>query len=285
MDTVIVTGGSGKTGSHVIRALIDHGYRPVNLDTVPPRRHDAPFSAVDMTDFGQVLDAFRGIDMRHGGAEALIHLAAVPGPGHRPDEVTFRANVTSTYNVFAAATRLGVRRVVWASSSSVMGAPFGTAPPPYAPLDEAVPVRAEWSYALSKVLGEEMARQFSALNPQIPFVGLRIANIMEPEDYVGFADFWSDSHARAWNLWAYVDVRDVAAAVRLGLEAEVTGAELFIVAAADTVMDRPSRTLMAEVYPGVPVREALGEFESLMSSAKARERLGYTPRHSWRSEA
>jgi nucleoside-diphosphate-sugar epimerase len=113
-------------------------------------------------------------------------------------------------------------------------------------------------------------------------VGLRFSNIMEPANYRHFPTFWSDARSRKWNLWGYVDARDVAQGCRLGLEAEIQGAEVFILAAADTVMNRPSRELMAEVFPHVPVRPELGEYETLLSITKARRLLGYAPRHSWR---
>lgn len=285
MEKVIVTGGSGKIGRRVIAELAAQGCQAINLDlTPPPAGAGAPFTAVDMTDFGQVMDAFRGVDARLEGADALIHLAAIPGPGHLPDAATFHANVAGAYNAFAAAVRLGLRRVVWASSSSVTGTPFAMQPPPYAPLDEEAPVRAEWSYAMSKVVAEELARQFSHWRPEMPFVGLRIAAIMEPEDYEGFADFWDDPHRRKWNLWGYVDVRDAARACRQALAAEVDGADVFLIAAADTVMNRPSRDLMAEIYPEVRLTREIGEYETLLAIDKARSVLGYQPQFSWRQE-
>ncbi|HEY7396666.1 MAG TPA: NAD(P)-dependent oxidoreductase, partial [Gaiellaceae bacterium] len=141
--------------------------------------------------------------------------------------------------------------------------------------------RPESSYALSKVLGEEAARQFSRWSG-IPFVGLRFSNIMERHDYERFPSFWDDPQLRRWNLWGYVDESHVGLSVRHALEADVRGAEAFIVAAADTVMRRPSRELMAEVYPGVPVRDSLGEHETLLCIDKARRVLGYDPAFTWR---
>jgi nucleoside-diphosphate-sugar epimerase len=215
------------------------------------------------------------------GAEAVVHLAAIPAPRLQPDELTFRVNTTSTYNVFSAASLLGLRRVVWASSETTLGLPFERESPAYAPIDEEHPPYPEFTYALSKLLGEEMARQFNRWTG-IPYVGLRFSNIMEPQDYERFPSFWADATTRRWNLWGYVDARDVAQACRLGLTADLEGAEVFIVAAADTVMDRPSLDLLAEVYPHVPVRDGVGEFETLLSIAKARRLLGYEPQHSWR---
>jgi nucleoside-diphosphate-sugar epimerase len=131
-------------------------------------------------------------------------------------------------------------------------------------------------------LSEEMARQFHRWSG-IPFIGLRFSNIMEPQDYERFPSFSSDPQLRKWNLWGYVDARDVAQSCRLGLEADITGAEVFIIAAADTVMNRPSRDLLAEVFPGVPLHGEVGEFETLLSIQKARKMLGYTPQYSWRT--
>ena len=110
-----------------------------------------------------------------------------------------------------------------------------------------------------------------------------ISNIIEPHEYPMFEKWQDDPVVRRWNLWSYVDSRDVALACRLGLEAAPVGADHCIVAAADTVMTRPSRDLMAENFPQVPVTRALGEFESLQSNDKARRLFGYVPRRSWRT--
>jgi nucleoside-diphosphate-sugar epimerase len=272
MRRVVVTGGSGKAGRAVVRELLEHGRDVLSVDLA---RGDLPCAQTqaDLTDLGQTIDVLRD-------AEAVVHLAAIPAPGLRPDQETFRANTVSTYNVFSAAATLGLKRVVWASSETVLGLPFEREQPAYAPLDEDAPPRPESSYALSKLISEELARQFHRWTG-IPFVGLRFSNIMEPHDYESFPGFWDEPHRRKWNLWGYVDARDVAQSCRLGLEADV-GAEHVIVAAADTVMDRPSAELMAEVFPDVPLRD-LGEHETLLSIAKARRLLGYEPRFSWRS--
>jgi nucleoside-diphosphate-sugar epimerase len=185
----------------------------------------------------------------------------------------------STWNVFAAAEAHRMRRVVWASSETVLGLPFDR-PPDFAPIDETIEPRPESSYSLSKQVGETLAAQF-ARRTGIGFVGLRISNIMDPEDYALFPSYWDDARIRKWNLWGYVDARDVAAAARLGLEADVEGADVCIVAAADTVMTRPSADLMAEVFPTVPLRRAVSGRETLLSIDRARERLGYEPAHRW----
>jgi nucleoside-diphosphate-sugar epimerase len=290
MTRVVVTGGSGKAGRAVVADLVDHGYDVVNVDLAPAPAQAAPFLRADLTDLGETFEALRG-------ATAVVHLAAIPAPRIRTVEQTFEINMLSTYNVFSAASLLGLERVVWASSETVLGLPFGrrharnllddtAAPghrpePDYAPIDEEHPLRPHSSYSLSKVLGEEMARQFARWT-NIPYIGLRFSAIREPAEYESFSDRWHDPHLAAWNLWGYVDARDVGQACRLGLTADVAGADAFIIAAGDTVMDRPNAELMAACFPSVPLREGTGEHDSLLSIAKARRILGYEPAHSWR---
>jgi nucleoside-diphosphate-sugar epimerase len=269
---IVVTGGSGKAGRWVVRDLREHGHSVLNVDTAHDGSPHGMCSIADLADPGQALETISGCD-------AVVHLAAIPAPGIRTEEETFRINTLSTFNVFAAAVAAGVERVVWASSETVLGLPFDT-PPQFAPIDETIEPRPESSYALSKLLGEEIAIQMSRRS-SIPFLGLRISNIMEPDDYQAFPGFWEDPQLRRWNLWGYVDVRDVAAAVRSGLDADLKGAEIAIVAAADTVMHRDSADLMAEVYPEVPLRRSVQGRETLLSIDRARQLLGYEPAHSW----
>ena len=269
---IVVTGGSGKGGAWVVRDLRDHGHDVLNVDA----RHDGSAFGLclvtDLTDLGQTHDAL-------AGADAVVHFAAIPAPQLRPDGETFRINAVSTYNVFAAAVAHRLKRVVWASSETALGLPFDI-PPLFAPIDETIEVRPESSYSLSKVVGETMATQF-ARRSGIGFVGLRISNIMEPPDYEIFPSYWDDPQIRKWNLWGYVDARDVALAARLGLEAAIDGADLAIIAAADTVMTRPSADLMAEVFPTVPMRRAVTGRDTLLAIDHARRLLGYEPRHCW----
>ncbi|HEU4325311.1 MAG TPA: NAD(P)-dependent oxidoreductase [Roseiflexaceae bacterium] len=283
MPRVVVTGGSGKAGRACVRDLLTHGYAVVNVDLAPPAEPLCPFVHVDLADFGQTVEALSAVDDRFSGVDAVVHLAAIPAPGLYPNAVIFQNNMIGTYNIFEAARRLGIKNVVWASSETVQGLPFDT-PPPYAPVDEEYPGRPESAYSLSKLLGEEMARQFCRWDPAQKIVGLRFSNIMEPEQYAAFAGFQDDATLRKWNLWGYVDARDVAQAVRKALEAPITGAEVFLIAGADTVMHRPNAELMAEVFPDVPLRDGVGPHETLLSIAKAQRVLGYQPQHSWRDQ-
>jgi nucleoside-diphosphate-sugar epimerase len=269
---IVVTGGTGKAGRWILADLRDHGHEVLNIDLVrAPGPHGSSI-VVDLTDLGQCLEVI-------AGADAIVHLAAIPAPEIHPEGETFRNNTLSTYNVFSAATAQHVQRVVWASSETVLGLPFDT-PPAFAPIDESIEPRPESSYALSKLLGEEMARQANR-RTGVPFIGLRISNIMAPEDYAAFPGFQGDARLRKWNLWGYVDARDVAQAVRLALEAPVSGAEVCIIAAADTVMTRPSAELMAEVYATVPLRRPVEGRETLLSIDRARRLLGYEPEYRW----
>jgi nucleoside-diphosphate-sugar epimerase len=283
MTKLAVTGGSGKAGRAVVRDLLEHGYEVLNIDRVPSAESyspdtPAPFLPAELTDFGQTLEALSGGE-RMRGIEAVVHLAAIPSPVHATPDQVFRTNVISTHTVFSAAARLGLERVVWASSETTLGLPFDR-PPDYAPVDEAH-MYPESSYALSKVLGEEMARQFNRWTG-ITFVGLRFSNVMVRDDYAAFPTFWDDPQLRKWNLWGYVDETHVAQSIRLGLEGELAGADSFIIAAADTVMKRPSRELMEEVFPGVPVADDVSGTDTLLSIDKARRVLGYSPEFSWR---
>jgi nucleoside-diphosphate-sugar epimerase len=271
---IVVTGGSGKAGRWVVRDLRERGHDVLNVDLAHDGSSHGLCIRTDLTDLGQVHDVV-------AGADAVVHLAAIPAPELRPAGETFRTNALSTYNVFAAATDRGVGRVVWASSETVLGLPFAPATPPaFAPIDETIVPRPESSYALSKLVGETMAEQF-ARRSGIPFVGLRISNIMEPDDYAAFPGYQADPRLRMWNLWGYVDVRDVAGAVRAALGAGTSGAEVCIVAAGDTVMQRQSADLMAEVFPDVPLRRKLGGRETLLAVGRAAEVLDWRPVHSW----
>ena len=283
MTQVVLTGGSGKLGRACLADLLEHGYSVTNVDLIRPPDDPSPFVRADLTDMGQVMEVLHQVDDRHRGVDAVVHLGAVPAPGWAPGAELFRNNTVSTYNVFAAARHLGIRTVVSASTETVLGLPFNT-PPPYAPLDEEYPPRPETAYALSKTMGEEMARQFCRWEPQMKIISLRFSNVMLVPDYAEFPEFEKDPARRKWNLWSYIDARDAAQAVRKAVEAPLTGAEVFIIASPDTVMSRPITELMAEFYPDVPWQREVGPHDSMFGIEKARRLLGYRPEHSWRAE-
>ncbi|WP_298873829.1 NAD(P)-dependent oxidoreductase [uncultured Microbacterium sp.] len=274
---IALTGSSGKLGTVVAGELRSAGHDVIGLDV---RGERGPgFVQVDLTDYGQVIDALAGVNDQHSGVDALVHLGAIPAPGIRSDVATFHNNMTSTFNVFWAAVRLGIRKIVYASSETVLGLPFDV-PPPYIPVDEEYAPRPESVYSLVKTLEERMATELVRWNPDLSVTALRFSNVMVPEDYAEFP-FDADARTRKWNLWGYIDARDGAQAIERALEVAPAGFETFIIAAADTVMTRPNVELVAEVFPGVETRE-LGENTTLLSIDKARRLLGYDPQHSWR---
>jgi nucleoside-diphosphate-sugar epimerase len=274
---ICVTGATGLAGRAVVADLREHGYDvvPIDVAVTTADRENGTLRA-DLTDYGQAVEAL-------AGAEAVVHLANIPAPGLSTPAVTFNSNITMNFNVFQAAASLGLSRVVWASSETTLGLPFDV-PPRYAPVDEDhYPVPTS-TYALSKVASETIAGHIAEWSG-IPFVALRFSNIMIPEWYEDFPSYWPDPQARKWNLWGYIDHRDVAASCRLALEVgadQVAGNPAFIIAAADTVMNRPSAELLAEVYPDVTLTRDVGEFGTLLAIDRAREVLGFEPQHSWR---
>ena len=279
---IAVTGGSGKLGRSVVRRLSDEGHEVLNLDRAGEK--SPGLVLVDLKDYGQVVDAILGVDDRHAGFDAIVHLGAIPAPGILPDAATFHNNMLSTYNVFQAAQRAGIKKLVYASSETVLGLPFDI-DPPYIPVDEEYPASPESTYSLVKHLEEQMAIQLTRWDPELSITALRFSNVMDPEDYAVFPSFDADAMLRKWNLWGYIDGRDGAQAVSRALENAKPGFETFIIAAADTVMSRSSAELAAEVFPGVGVVKEVGERETLLSIDKARRMLGYAPEHSWRDHA
>lgn len=285
---IIVTGGSGKVGRATVRHLMERGHAVVSIDLTrpaglsnPPKPGEVSFSRVDITDFGQVMAAFSGINERVAGKiDAIVHLGAIASPGEAPDHVIFETNTVSTYNVFEAARRLSIRNIVWASSETVYGVPYA-AGPAYVPVDEEIEQPA-WSYSLSKLMGEKLAEQFARWDPATKIIGLRLSNVQEPQDYANFESYQADARTRHFNLWTYIDARDAAQAVRLAIESTLTGVHVFGIANSNSLMRRSNDSLLDEVWPGVPRKRPLQPNESLISIEKARRMLGYQPEFDWK---
>jgi nucleoside-diphosphate-sugar epimerase len=274
---VVVTGGSGLAGRAVVEDLVEHGFDVTNVDRVAS---DGPvsFRRADLSDLGQAYGCLRG-------AEAVVHFAAIPRPTYDVPEVVFRTNVMSAFNVLEAAATLRIKRVVYASSVSVLGFPFFERPfaPDYVPIDEAHPLLPQDAYALSKRIGEELAGGFSRRG-QLSVVSLRFPWIHTPQTFVEqVRPLWADPAAGASNLWSYIDTRDVAEAVRLALTAKIKGHVACFVAASNSFMPIQSRVLVSDHYPTTVIREEFSDHDSLLSSAKAEAVLGFRATHNWQS--
>jgi len=279
---ICVTGAAGKAGRVAVQELLYQGYEVLATDIVPhpatlPAANSRPdflYTRGDLTDYGDAVELLAGVD-------AVVHLANIPAPRLFPPARTFTVNTAMNSNVFLAAIQNKLQKVVWASSETTLGLDFEKEPPWYAPMDEEHYPRPTTTYSLSKVVGETEATHLAQWSG-IPFIALRLSNVLYPEDYEQFPQAWADPHLRKWNLWSYIDARDAAQGMWRALEADVTGARSYIIANADTVMTTPSAELMATVWPGVKLTREVGEFETLMTIDKARRELGYEPRHSWR---
>lgn len=277
---VVVTGSAGKIGRAAVRALQDAGHDVVGFDTGAPS-WDAAALPVDCTDFGQVMGALTGVDVVGGVPEAVVHLAGIPAPGLAPDHVVFDTNTRALYNVLSACARLGVPRVVWGSSETLLGLPF-TIPPAYLPLDEDAPVRPQFHYALSKQLCETMAETFTTWHQDLTVVSLRFSNVFADTDRENLKEAQHPTEARKLNLWGYVDAADAGRACQLAVQADLHGHHRYLIAAADTISDVPSAELVRRFYPDVEIRSPLTGHTSLLSTRRATDELGYRPQVSWR---
>ena len=291
---VFFTGGSGKAGRHAIAHLVEQGHRVVNGDLVPLRHPGVGDLRIDLTDAGQVfnaLSAYAGLDELDAGTgvpsyDAVVHFAAIPAILVRPDNETFRINTISTYNVIDAAVRLGIGKVIFASSETTYGICFaaGEVKPDYVPVDEEHPTVPHDSYAMSKIVNEATARSFQA-RAGIDIYGLRINNVIEPHEYATkFPAFLADPSLRRRNIFAYIDARDLGHMVDCCLRTDGLGYEVFNVANDDTSVAITSDEIYARFYAGVPRRRDMGRHDTFYATDKAKRLVGFAPRHSWRDE-
>ena len=288
---IFFTGGSGKAGRHVAPHLAEQGHQVTNADLVPLGHPAVADLRVDLTDAGETWSALAGLatmgelDLPEKPAyDAVVHFAAVPRILLASDATTYATNVLSTYNVLEAATRLGVRKIVFASSETTYGICFaqGERRPLYVPVDEEHPTVPEDAYAMSKVAGEVTARSFQARTGSDVY-GLRINNVIEPDEYAElFPPFLEDPSLRRRNVFAYIDTRDLGQLVQRCLETEGLGYEVFNVANADMSVAATTHEVIDRFYDGVEVRRELGRDETFYAIDKARDLLGFEPQHSWR---
>ena len=277
---VVVTGGSGRAGQWVVRALAEAGHEVTNLDRARPQGFDLPgaFCRVELTDAGAVYDA-----LGQFRPEGVCHLAVNPSPRGQARIDVFDNNVRSAYYLMQAAGDLGARRVVYASSEMATGLLTEGAVPSRIPFDESERYPSPNAYALSKYMSEVIADSLAVRYPETAFVGLRINNVIPPDHYDILQGRRDDPRTGRGNFWSYIDARDVGGAFLAALEGESAGHEVFLIAAADTSADRPLRELMAECYDGYDrVAPGHDDFASAFDCGKIARAFGWRPRYSWR---
>ena len=303
---ILVTGGSGSIGGYVLRELLQAGHTVSDYSRTAPRVEGVHFIRGDITKLEQLEEALPGHD-------AVIHLAAVPGPGRAAPEQLLYLNVIGTAHVLEAAVHTGVRKVVLASSGAATGFCFQKHEivPRYLPIDEKHPSEPQDDYGLSKLLAELTCKRYSDAYG-IQTICLRIHNNWyldrrgaEVAVKSGWAknltveELWTKRYRKTiedaegeWPipgpppprklLWLVTDARDAAQAFRLAAENEDIAHEVFIIGGDDTCSTVDTPTLIERYYPNVPLKEPLQGHASLWSHEKATRMLGYRPMYSWR---
>ncbi|QGH36502.1 NAD-dependent epimerase/dehydratase family protein [Gracilibacillus salitolerans] len=277
MAKVVITGGSGLLGPSVIQEFLDHDYEVVNVDQKYPAEPKCRTIITDLTNLGEVYGVLEG-------ADAVVHLAAIPVAYSHPNEVTFQNNAMSTYNILEAAGTLGIKKAVITSSESSYGFVFSKQDlqPLYVPIDEEHPQMPEDSYGLSKIVNEKTAEMIHQ-RTGMQVVSMRVGNVIAPHMYENFPEFIHKPELRKPILWSYIDARDAGAAYRLAVEKDGLGTVALNLAADNTSMDITSKELMETCFPNVAdFREPVEGFETLLSNKKAKEVLGWQPVHDWR---
>jgi len=288
---IIFTGGSGKAGRHVVPYLKDKGHEVLNLDLVPLECEGVNTLITDLTDSGQVFNAlsqhfgFDGFDTGKGPApvDAVVHFAAIPRILLKPDNLTFATNTVSTYNVIEAAVKLGIRKIIIASSETTYGVCFAEGDKDYHefPLTEDYDIDPMDSYGLSKVVNEKTARAF-AMRTGADIYALRIGNVIEPHEYDMFPAFLADPPSRKRNAWSYIDARDLGQIVDLCIARDGLGFQVFNAVNDTITANEPTRDFLAKYAPATPITGDLDGFAAPLSNAKIRDMLGFREEHDWR---
>ena len=288
---VLFTGGTGKAGKHVVAYLAAAGHRVLNLDRVPLRHPGVADLIADITDSGQMfnaMSAYAGEDEMEDGKghrpfDAVVHFAAIPALRIAPDNETYRVNVMGTYNVVEAAVKMGIRKIIVASSETTYGVCFsdGVVDPKVLPLDEDYDIDPMDSYGMSKKVNEATARSFQRRSGA-DIYALRIGNVIEPDEYHRFPGFFADPGQRRRITFSYIDARDLGQIVDLCLQKDGLGFQVFNACNDTNSVCQPNEELLARFFPDVPMSRPVGPHEGLLSNAKIREVLGFREAHNWR---
>ena len=289
---IFVTGGSGKAGKHLIPYLIKKGYSVVNADLVPLMIDGVDNINLDITKSGEIFNALSGYanipELKSGEGmvqfKAVIHLAAIPRILIKPDNETFRINTLGTYNVIEAATKLGIKKIIFASSETTYGFCFaqGNPLPKWLPIEEDYETSPTDSYGLSKVLNEQTGQAFQK-RTGIDIYVLRIGNIIEPNEYSRFKEFCENPKVRLRNLFNYIDARDLAQAIELCIQKDGLGYEVFNVTHNNNSVNLKTDQIIKEFFPNVELKRKMEDYEAILSSKKIRNMLGFKPEHDWKN--
>jgi nucleoside-diphosphate-sugar epimerase len=288
---IFFTGGSGKAGKHVIPYLLKEGHRVMNVYLTTLNYPGVDNLIADITDSGQIFNAmssYAGLDELETGSgiprfDAVVHFAAVPRILLKPDNETFRVNTIGTYNVIEAAVKLGIKKIVIASSETTYGICFsdGKTDPHVLPLEEDYDVDPMDSYGLSKVVNEKTARSFQRRSGY-DIYALRIGNVIEPNEYAElFPNYFKHPEVRRRNAFCYIDARDLGQIVDLCLKKDGLGFQVFNAGNDQNGAIIPSKELAEQFFPGVPVTRELEGNEALFSNRKIRDVLGFKEQHNW----
>ena len=288
---IVFTGGSGKAGRHVVPYLLDQGHQVFNLDLVPLDHPGVNTLVTDLTDSGETFNAlsmhfdFGGLTTGKGPApiDAVVHFAAIPRILLKPDNTTFTTNVVSTYNVIEAAVKLGIKKVIIASSETTYGVCFAEGDKDFHsfPLEEDYDNDPMDSYGLSKVVNEKTARAF-AMRSGIDIYALRIGNVIEPHEYPMFSGFLADPASRKRNAWSYIDARDLGQIVDLCVVKDGLGYQVFNAVNDEITANEPTVEFLKKWAPNTPITGTMGKFEAPISNKKIRDVLGFREQHNWR---
>lgn len=289
---IFFTGGSGKAGKHAIHYLLDQGHRVMNVDLAPLDYPGVDNLVADITDSGQIFNAmssYAGLDELDPGNgtpafDAVVHFAAVPRILIKPDNETFRVNTIGTYNVIEAAVKLGIKKIIIASSETTYGICFsdGKTDPHVLPLEEDYDVDPMDSYGLSKVVNEKTARSFQRRSG-VDIYALRIGNVIEPHEYTElFPHYFKNPEVRRRNAFCYIDARDLGQIVDLCIKKDGLGYQVFNAGNDHNGAIIPSKELAERFFPGVPISRELEKHEALFSNRKIRDVLGFKEEHNWR---